>query len=95
MNPRVIVDTNILFAALVNRHSRLRETIIMEQNIQFCCPRFVFTELFKYKERIMAATDLTADEMIEALNALFAHIECRDTSILCIVIRRKCLTLTL
>jgi predicted nucleic acid-binding protein len=80
MNPQVVVDTNILFAALVGRQSRLREMLLTEAGINFCCPRFVFTELFKHKERILAATSLSEDELLEALNSLFAHIQFLDES---------------
>ena len=80
MNPPVVVDTNILFAALVSRHSRIRETLLMEPDISFCCPRFVFSELFKHKERILAATELSEDELLDALNSLFAHIRFVDES---------------
>ncbi len=80
MNPPVVVDTNILFAALVSRRSRIREILLMEAGISFCCPRFIFSELFKHKERILAATDLSEDELLDALNSLFAHIRFADES---------------
>jgi predicted nucleic acid-binding protein len=80
MNPPVIVDTNILFAALVSRHSRIREILVMEPSMGFCCPRFVFSELFKHKERIVAAAELSEDDLLDTLNALFAHIHFVDES---------------
>jgi len=80
MNPRIVVDTNILFAALVSRHSRIREILLMQPGLSFCCPRFVFSELFKHKERILAATDLSEDELLDALNSLLAHIQFVDES---------------
>jgi predicted nucleic acid-binding protein len=78
MNPPVVVDTNILFSALVSRHSRIREVLLMEAGLAFCCPRFIFSELFEHKERIVAATDLSEDELLDALNSLFAHIQFVD-----------------
>ncbi|HUA68467.1 MAG TPA: PIN domain-containing protein [Candidatus Saccharimonadales bacterium] len=80
MNPPVVVDTNILFAALVSRRSRVREVLVMEPSISFSCPRFVFTELFKHKERILAATELSKEELLDTLNSLFAHIHFADES---------------
>ena len=80
MNPRIVVDTNILFSALVSRRSRIREILLMEAGLSFCCPRFIFSELFKHKERIVAATDLSEDELLDALNSLFAHIQFVDES---------------
>ncbi len=78
MNPPVVVDTNILFSALVSRRSRIREVLMMESGFSFCCPRFIFSELFKHKERIVAATDLSEEELLDALNSLFAHIRFVD-----------------
>jgi predicted nucleic acid-binding protein len=78
MNPPVVVDTNILFAALVSRRSPLRETLLMEAGVRFCSPRFIFTELFKHKERILAATDLSEEELLEAVTALFSRLAFED-----------------
>lgn len=80
MNPPVVVDTNILFAALVSRRSPLRETLLMETGMRFCSPRFIFTELFKHKERILAATDLSEDELLEAVTTLFSCLSFEDES---------------
>ncbi|MEY2466845.1 MAG: hypothetical protein QOD03_1366 [Verrucomicrobiota bacterium] len=80
MNPPVVVDTNILFSALVGSRSRPREILLMEAGLSFCCPRFVFSELFKHKERILAATDLSEDELLEALNSLLARLQFVDES---------------
>jgi predicted nucleic acid-binding protein len=52
----------------------------MEAGLSFCCPRFIFSELFKHKERIVAATDLSEEELLDALNALFARIRFIDES---------------
>ena len=80
MKSCIVVDTNILFAALISRASRFREILLMESKVSFCCPRFVFAELFKHKESILAATNLSEAELIDALNSLFAHIEFIDES---------------
>jgi predicted nucleic acid-binding protein len=82
MNPPVIVDTNILFSALISRRSHIRERLLMEPGVSFCCPRFIFSELFKHKERIVAATALSEDELLDALNALLAWIRFVDESII-------------
>ena len=71
---KVVVDTNILFSALLHRESRLRETILTHGGHAFFSPRFVVVEIFKHKERIAAATELDAEELLECLNALLARI---------------------
>ena len=78
MNPPVVVDTNILFAALVGRRSPLREALLMETGVRLYSPRFIFTELFKHKERLLAATELSEDELLEAVSALFSRLSFED-----------------
>ena len=75
MDPtRVVVDTNILFASLLHPQSRSRQALLSGGGHTFYTPRFVVVELFKHKERIVAATELTEDELLECLNALLARI---------------------
>jgi predicted nucleic acid-binding protein len=78
--PRVVVDTNVLFAALVSRRGRLRELLLTEPEFKFHCPRFLFVELFKHKERILEATELDEDELLEFLNSVLGRISFEDES---------------
>jgi len=71
---RVVVDTNILFAALLHKEARLREVILTDPVHRFFSPRFVMVELFKHKERIAAATELPEEELLDCLNELLARI---------------------
>ena len=80
MNSSVVVDTNILFAALVGSRSRIREFLFTEKGLSFSCPRFLFVELFKHKERILTATDLSEEDLLDALNALLARVHFVDES---------------
>ena len=78
----VVVDTNILFAALLYRESRLREAILTDIGHVFFSPRFVVVEIFKHKERIAAASALGEGELLECLNALLARIIFLDEGII-------------
>ena len=71
---RVVVDTNIIFAALLHKEARLREAILTDKSHRFFSPRFVMVELFKHKERIAAATALAEDDLLECLNELLARL---------------------
>ena len=82
MNSSVVVDTNVLFAALVSSRSRIREFLFTEKELDFSCPRFLFVELFKHKQRIMAATELSEDELLDALNAMLARVHFVDEAII-------------
>ncbi len=74
----IVLDTNILFSALVGQNSQLRETLLTEADLSFFSPRFVFIELFKHKDRIIAATQLPEEDLLDALNALLTRIHFID-----------------
>ncbi len=80
MSEIVVVDTNVLFSSLIANRSRLREILLTETDAKFFCPRFVFVELFKHKERILTATRLTEEDLLDALNALLSRIRFVDES---------------
>jgi predicted nucleic acid-binding protein len=69
----VIVDTNVLFTALLREQSRIRETLLADVQHIFYSPRFVMVELFKHKERLASASELSTEELLECLNALLGH----------------------
>lgn len=70
---RVVVDTNILFSMLLAKHSSLRE-IIHQKAIIFYAPNFLFTELFKHKEKILQCSTLEEGEIYAFINRIFEHI---------------------
>ena len=74
----VIVDTNVLFAALVHGQSRNREILLTSSTETFYSPRFIFVELFKHKERIQTATELAEFELLECMNSVLARITFLD-----------------
>ena len=79
MDPnRVVVDTNILFAALLRHETRSRQVLLTQSGYTFYAPRFVVVELFKHKERIVQSTELSQEELLECLSAHFARIKFSD-----------------
>jgi predicted nucleic acid-binding protein len=74
----VVVDTNILFAALVSRRARVREALFVEAKVSLFAPRFLFIELFKHQDRIMAATGLPKEELLDYLHGLLMRIRFVD-----------------
>ena len=71
---RIVVDTNIIFASLLRGQSRFRQIILTHGARRFYSPRFVMVELFKHKERIVTATELCEDDLLECLNAHLSSI---------------------
>ena len=66
---KIIIDTNILFSALISTQSHLRD-ILLESEEEFYAPNYLFVELFRYKDKMMKYTKLSEEEMYEYLNIL-------------------------
>lgn len=63
---RIIVDTNIVFSALLNIDSRIGQILINGKNhFDFYSPGYVRFEIFKHKEKIKSIGKLSDDEFIE------------------------------
>ncbi len=60
----VIADTNILFSALLKTRSKFAEILLAAENDFFVCES-VPVELFKYKEKIVKASALSEDGIIQ------------------------------
>ena len=60
----VIVDTNILFAAMRSANSRLR-VILDRPDLKFYTPNFLVVEIFKHKEKILKKSKASEDEVYE------------------------------
>ena len=45
----IIVDTNIIFSALINKHSKI-SSLLLNPSHPLVMPKYGFVELFKHKE---------------------------------------------
>ncbi len=70
----VVVDSNIFFSALLSKNS-LQLEILMKEDYKFVAPNFLFTEIFKYKEKILKYSKLNSDELLELLNNILSNIQ--------------------
>lgn len=48
----VVVDTNLIFSALIPKASKIRE-ILLESNLTFYAPNFLIAEIYKHKEKLI------------------------------------------
>lgn len=55
MSPRVVIDANRILSELIASNHRLRRVFAALPDTRFLCPKYVFVEIFKHKERIVAA----------------------------------------
>jgi len=70
----VVIDTNILFSALLKRRSRFAQ-VILTSAYRFYVNELVVTELFKHKEKIVRLSSLQDDEVIRLFYRLMRAVE--------------------
>lgn len=80
---KVVVDTNIIFAALLRENNRLLEHLLLSSS-EFYSMRFVIVELFKHKERIVRHSQLQEAEMLEFLHRILTNIRFVDERLISI-----------
>lgn len=84
----VVVDTNLIFSALIPKASIIRDTIF-ESNIVFFAPNYLISEIFKHKEKLNKASKLTEDEFYIYFNGLIEHIKFVPIDLISLESRQK------
>lgn len=59
----IVVDANIIISSLIKKNSKIREFLLRE-DINYFSPEFVLQEIEKHRNKLIKATELTADEVI-------------------------------
>lgn len=85
----VIVDTNILFSALLGKSKKFRDVLLTEKNATFYSCKFVIVELFKHKEKIRKYSLLEEDEILELLYGFLKRINFFDEGSVTVESRQK------
>ena len=70
----VVVDTNIIFSALIKSESRIRE-VLDNPEINFCAPNYLIAEIFKHRNKIVELSKGTEEEVTELLAKLLARVK--------------------
>lgn len=80
---KIIVDTNIVFSALINTNSRIGQILINGKNhFDFYSPAYVRFEIFKHQEKIKSIGKLTDDEFLETYGLILKNITILNHSII-------------
>lgn len=69
----VVVDTNLIFSALISKASRIREKLF-ESNMTFFSPNFLITEIYTHKDKLLQSSNLTESEFYLYFNGIFERI---------------------
>lgn len=84
----VVIDTNLIFSALVPKASQIRE-ILFESNIIFYSPNILISEIYKHKEKLLKSSKLTDSEFYLYFNGIIERIKFIPTDFISIESRQK------
>ncbi|MBE2197423.1 MAG: PIN domain-containing protein [Anaerolinea sp.] len=90
----IVIDTNILFSALLRSESHFTRTILGSGETFFICESAI-VELFKHKERIVQISRLTETEVIRLFYILLRHVTIAKEDLIDPAIRHKAYELCL
>ena len=80
---KIIVDTNIVFSALLNSHGRIGRLLLdSRQHVEFYSCKYLQTEVFRHLSKIQAHSKLQEDEVLELLNLIASRIFFVDENLL-------------
>jgi len=85
---KLVVDTNILFSALLKKESKELELLLREKH-DFFIPKTLFIELFKHKEKLIKISKLKEDEILELLYSVLEKLEVVDDKNIPLKYRKK------
>ena len=69
MKNAYVIDTNLIFSALISSSSSIRD-MLLEENIIYYAPNYIIAELIKHKEKMLKFSKLTEDEFYNYLNGI-------------------------
>ncbi len=70
----VVVDTNIIFSALLPQSKKIRDILCLEKNLSFYSCNFAMVEVFKNKEKILRYAQVDEEKILRALHKIFKRI---------------------
>jgi predicted nucleic acid-binding protein len=70
---KIVVDTNIIFSALLSRDAKLKQFFFIKGFEFFSC-NFLFIEIFRHKNKLIAISKLSEEEILTGLEKLLGRI---------------------
>ena len=72
---KIIVDTNIVFSAILNSNSRIGKILLnSKEHFQFFTCNYLRTEIQRHRNKLLKLTKLTEDQLSELEDLLTQHI---------------------
>ena len=72
---KIIVDTNIVFSAILNSNSRIGKILLnSKEHFQFFTCNYLRTEIQRHRNKLLKLTKLTEDQLSELEDLVTQHI---------------------
>ena len=72
---KIIVDTNIVFSAILNSNSRIGKILLnSKEHFQFFTCNYLRTEIQRHRNKLLKLTKLTEDQLLELEDLITQHI---------------------
>ena len=72
---RIVVDTNIVFSALMNANNTMGEVLLnLQDELDFFAPELLKTELQRYTDKLRKASKLSEDQLAESATRILERI---------------------
>jgi len=69
----IVLDTNILFSALISKTSRIRN-LLFNSNLKFYAPNYLIVEIYKYHNKLITNSKLSEEEFYFYFNTIIQKI---------------------
>lgn len=80
---KIIVDSNIIFSAMLNLDSRIAQILINGGDLyDFYAPKYVRTEIWEHQDKLKKIAKLDNEEFIEVYELVLKNITILDHSII-------------
>jgi predicted nucleic acid-binding protein len=90
----VIVDTNIIFSAILNTDSNIGQILITRFPVyDFYAPKYVRDELLEHKSKLKKLANLKENNFLEVYELVLKHITILDHHLVPVKFYRKAMTL--
>jgi len=84
----VVVDTNLIFSALIPKASKIREHLF-ENSMTFYAPNFLIAEIYKHKDKLINISKLDESEFYLYFNGIIERIQFLPIDFISIESRQK------
>ncbi len=70
---RIVVDSNIVFSALLSKNNICRN-VLFQKKFEFFTCNFLMVEIFKNKDKLLKVSKLSENDLILQLSGIFSRI---------------------